>query len=202
MNGSLIGTLGTYLVAKSTDNHELFCMAEAQGELYKKYSDEYFYANDDWCYYMRGGGKTINQDHYVIFEIRILNALYAITGDSFYHTEAIRRIDMMKKYYQLYIDSDNSYLFIRGGAPHYYYIDIYGTRLSFYDEDNNLIDEVEKTGRNFEDSLIEGVLPIGTTSVRWSVVTTYYTVDMGELLFADANNDTEIINLKSRADYI
>lgn len=181
LNGSLIGTLGTYIIGITNDDENLLTVAKQQTELYKSYCDEYFYNDDAWCYYMRGNGKTINQDHYVIFEIRILNALYEVTKDTFYMEEATRRVDMMKRYYKLFYDASDNYYFVRMGAPHYYYIDIYSTRLSFFDANMNLLCEEIKDGRNYEDSILSGRIPSDTEYITWSIVSPYYNVNMGAL---------------------
>ena len=117
-----------------------------------------------------------------------------MTDDTFFRDEANRRINMLKKYYLMYVDDEDVFYFIRAGAPHYYYIDIYSTKLTFYDKDNVVIKEVTMQGRTQGDSLVSGNLPKETEKVEWTVVTDYYDVQMGELTIRrDAAYSLEVI---------
>lgn len=184
LNGSLVGTLGTAMIASVTQNNELQALVESQTALYKDMMEQFWYRDGSWCYYMLNS-KAVNQPHYVIFEIRLFEALAEVTGDEFYQTEMQRRIDLLKQYYKLYIYEENGamrYVFPRGGAPHYYYIDIYNTELVFYDESNTEIARERMEGRDFEDAFMCGILPDGTTRVEWNVVPNVsWSVNMGDI---------------------
>lgn len=184
LNGSLLGTLGTALIASATGDSGLRALVDSQTALYQEMMPQYWYADDSWCYYMLNE-KRVDPPHYIIFEIRLLQALAEVTDSDFYRQESQRRIELLKDYYKLYVyESDGSlcYSFFRGGAPHYYYIDIYNTELLFMDEQGAELARETVDGRNAEDAWMHGILPEGTARVEWHIVTNVsWSVDMGEL---------------------
>ena len=184
LNGSLVGTLGTAMIASVTDNRELWKLVQEQTELYQEMMPEYWYADNSWCYYMLNE-PTVNTPHYVIFEIRLFQALADVTGVDFYAKEAQRRIDVMKSSYQLYLyDADGGcqYVFLRGGMPHYYYTDIYDTELVFFAADGTVIKRDRMEGRDYANAWMTGEFPEEAVRVEWNVVpNALWSVNMGEL---------------------
>lgn len=185
LNGSLLGTLCTAMVARVTGNSELWALVEKQTALYEEMMPQYWYAEDAWCYYMLQP-KTVDPPHYVIFEIRLFNALAEATGIDFYGQEAQRRIDLLKSNYRLNVfeqdDGTLQYLFFRGGAPHYYYTDIYDTELVFLDAQDNILQCDRMGDRTIETSCMTGLYPEETARVEWHIVPQVaWSVDMGDL---------------------
>lgn len=184
LNGSLLGTLCTAMVARVTGNSELWALVEKQTELYEEMMPQYWYAEDAWCYYMLQP-KTVDPPHYIIFEIRLFNALAEATGIDFYGQEAQRRIDLLKSNYRLNVfeqDGIKHYLFLRGGAPHYYYTDIYDTELVFLDAQDNILQCDRMGDRTIETSCMTGLYPEETARVEWHIVPQVaWSVDMGDL---------------------
>ena len=118
LNGSLLGTLGTAMIARATENQDLLDLVESQTRLYQQMMPQFWYENGAWCYYALKN-NVVNPPHYIIFEIRILQSLAEVTGVSFYQEEATRRIDLLKNYYKLHIYVENgeeNYIFMRGGT--------------------------------------------------------------------------------------
>lgn len=185
LNGSLLGTLCTAMVARVTGNSELWALVEKQTALYEEMMPQYWYAEDAWCYYMLQP-KTVDPPHYVIFEIRLFNALAEATGIDFYGQEAQRRIDLLKSNYRLNVfeqdDGTLQYLFFRGGAPHYYYTDIYDTELVFLDAQDNILQCDRMGDRTIETAWMSGAYPADTARVEWNVVPNVaWSVEMGAL---------------------
>lgn len=184
LNGSLLGTLGTAMIASTTGNAKLWALVESQTALYEKMMPQYWYEDGSWCYYMLNP-KRVNPPHYVLFEIRLFQALAEVTGKDFYQQEGQRRIDLLKDYYKLYVyeeNGDRCYSFLRSGAPHYYYTDIYNTELIFLDEQGRELARDRAEGREAGDAWMHGSYPEGTTRVEWHVVPNVsWSVDMGDL---------------------
>lgn len=184
LNGSLLGTLCTAMVARVTGNSELWALVEKQTALYEEMMPQYWYAEDAWCYYMLQP-KKVDPPHYIIFEIRLFNALAEATGIDFYGQEAQRRIDLLKNNYRLNVfeqDGIKHYLFLRGGAPHYYYTDIYDTELVFLDAQDNILQCDRMGDRTIETSCMTGLYPEETARVEWHIVPQVaWFVDMGDL---------------------
>lgn len=195
LNGSLLGTLATAIIGYATEDKELIDIVDSQTSLYKKKMSEYWYSDTSWCFYMLNE-KRVNPPHYIIFEIRLFIALAEVTGDKFYSDEATRRINLLKRYYKLYVYEENGisyYNFIRNGAPHFYYIDIYNTELVFYDGKGNIIDKQIMEGRKEENSLMHGIYDNATNYVEWHIVpNTSWSVNMGNLYIEHIDNNMEI----------
>lgn len=171
LNGSLLGTLGTALIARATENQNLVDLVESQTRLYQQMMPQFWYENEVWCFYALRE-HTVNPPHYVIFEIELFQALAEVVGEPFYQQEAQRRMDLMKDYYRLYVydeDDNPQYMFLRSGAPHYYYTDIYQTELVFYGSDGTELKRHVQSGNEMENACMQGEYPEGTERVEWIV---------------------------------
>lgn len=185
LNGSLLGALGTAMMAAVTGDAGLTQLVEDQTALYKEMTQQFWYDNDAWCYYMLNR-LTVNQPHYVIFEIRLLDALAEVVDDPFYAQESQRRRDMLLAQYPLSLSPDGNggsqYLFIRRGAPHYYLTDIYATELTFFDGAGQLLDTVCTNLSALRSTpYLTGTLPEGTERVVWTSVCSKFRVEIGAL---------------------
>lgn len=185
LNGSLLGTLCTAIIGKVTNNDALKELVSSQTRLYKKLNNRFWYKDGTWNYYMLSK-NTPNQPHYVIFEIRLFKALAEVIEDGYYEREAEKRKEMLRNSYPIQVfskdgDDKKQYMFVRGGAPHYYYVDIFSTQLSFFDKNNNLIRVDKKDGRNFKDAVMVGEWPLDTARVHWCITTPWWTVEIGDL---------------------
>lgn len=196
LNGSLIGTLGIAMLADITGNTELKEIVNSQIKNYEKLMSEYNYSDGSWCYY-RLNTKLVNQPHYVIFEIRILDALQEVTGCELFFEEAQKRRTILLENYKVYtynenfedaIPPSNEYLFIRGGAPHYYYNDIYETRLDFYDVKNELLKTDFLSGREYKNAFMIGECPMETDHITWTCKALYWSVDVGNVEITEMSN--------------
>ena len=199
LNGSLLGTLGTAMLARAIENQDLLDLVESQTRLYQQMMPQFWYENDTWCYYALRD-NVVNQPHYVIFEIRILQALAEVTGVNFYQEEATRRVDLLKNYYRMYIYIENgeeNYIFMRGGAPHYYYTDIYNSELVFYNKDGVEVARHTQSGNDAENSCMFGIYPEGATRVEWNIVPNVpWSLEMGDLqIIRDEEPDTAGITM-------
>lgn len=204
LNGSLLGTLGIAMLANSTGDLNLRKLVQSQIENYKKLLSEYMYPDGNWCYY-RLNAKQVNQPHYVIFEIRLFDALAEVTNQKLFIREAQRRRDAFLENYKIYYTTDNfaigeskKYVFIRGGAPHYYYNDIYTTKLDFYNAEKELIKTEELSGREYINAFMDGEFPEETHCIMWTCDALNWSVEIGNLNIVEMSN----IELnKRRLDY-
>ena len=169
LNGSLLGTLATAIIGYAMEDKNLLDIVESQTNLYKKKMSEYWYSDTSWCYYMLNE-KRVNPPHYIIFEIRLFIALAEVTGDKFYSDEATRRIDLLKRYYKLYVYEEN-------GTTYYSFV-------------GNVVDKQRMEGRNEENSLMYGLYDNATNYVEWHIVpNTSWSVNMGNLLVERIDNN-------------
>ena len=188
LNGSLLGTLATAIIAKKTDNDDLNNLVEEQIENYKLHSDLYLYRGNSWCYYELNE-KRVNQPHYVIYEIRLLDALYEVTGDSWFEKQASIRREALLSYYQGFVIGEELF-FLRAGAPHYYYIDVFDTVLQFEDKEGNILLTSTASGRSISDSIIRVKIPLGTDHINWISHTEYYDVYIGTIRASEMTPET------------
>lgn len=185
LNGSMVATLSTSILADYFNSEKLRVLVEESTENYKEMMDQYLFRNHEWCYYMLNT-KTVNQPHYVIFEIRLCDALFEMTGDAFYQEQAAIRREMLLRYYKGYLYTDDtgshSFSFLRGGAPHYYYNDLYETKVDMFDDAGQLIKTETVGGRKLTDAVIQASIPEGVSKVTWTAKSgTLFSVLIGEL---------------------
>lgn len=95
----------------------------------KAYADRFLKAGDPWAQYMLTP-TTINQTHYVIFEMMQFDALYELTGETFYQEQAKLRRALLQRYFPLQLhmgttNKDRSLFLSAIGAPHPYSVDTY-----------------------------------------------------------------------------
>ncbi len=186
LNGSMLGFLNTAILAQITGDVALNKLVNQQVESYKKKFSNYWSEDESWCYYALNykGERVINPPHYILYEIRLMDAVYMVTGEQIFADEANKRRELLKRYYKLWVIDNNGekmYRFFWDSAPHYYYIDIYDTTLKFYDKENNLIKKEKKQGRGFEDSVMSGHLDANVSKVTWSIENEAWSMDLGEL---------------------
>ena len=189
LNGSMLGTMAVSMLAVYLHDEELQELVEESTENYKEMMDLFLYEDNTWCYYMLNR-KTVNQPHYVLFEIRVCEALYELTKDSFYQEQASLRRSMLLQWYKAYVYPDpadgKTYLtMLRGGAPHYYYNDLYATRLDMYDDAGILKKSDVMFGRELDFAVIRTEMPDNVSKVTWTIDRTkekpLYSVSLGEL---------------------
>ncbi len=173
LNGSMVGTLSTCILASYFSDEGLRQLVTESTENYKAMMENYLYDNNEWCYYMLNR-KTVNQPHYVLFEIRLCEALYALTQDTFYQEQAELRRSMLLRWYKAYVYQDKTdgrtyVTMLRGGAPHYYNNDLYATRLELYDEGGELLKSEVMSGREREYGVIRVEMPENASKTVWLV---------------------------------
>ena len=204
LNGSMLGTLGTAMIAQATANQDLLELVESQTRLYEKMMPRFWYEDDSWCYYSLRD-STVNQPHYIIFEIRLLKALAEVTEESFYQQEAQRRIDLLKSYYKIYVYEENGsqqYMFLRSGAPHYYYTDIYTTELVFFDQNDRELDRQQLAENDPETACMVGEYPPGTERIEWHIIPSeLWSLDMGDLAIMQVDDSINMEPILLDCDY-
>ena len=194
LNGSLLGTLTIEILAQITENKDLERLVNSSIKSYEQYFSKYWYSDDSWCYY-KLNELRVNQPHYVIYEIRLLDALYEVTGKSIFNKESRKRRELLKSYYTLVVDECDKYTFIRAGAPHYYYMDIHDTILNFYNNEGQLLTRDICSGSSGDKFYMQGVMPQNTSSIQWIIQTKHWSVDMGDLV---TKYNTFSVDLKDR----
>ena len=163
-NGSLYGMVSIELLKNCTNDSRLHELSNKAISAYKKHSKDFYYYNHDWCWYSLNGSEgipIINLSEKLFIEMRALSALYLLTHEQFYQEEYDRRVEIWSSLYPVYKIEKEKYselYFLRAGAPHPYYVDIYPTVLKIYDSKKELIETIESPSREAEFCYIkEGV---------------------------------------------
>lgn len=193
LNGSLLGTLTIEMLAQITEDERLQELVNSSIRSYQKYFSKYWYSDGEWCYY-KLNELRVNQPHYIIYEIRLLDALYEVNGTKIFKEESDKRRRLLKEYYKLVINDENQFVFVRGGAPHYYYVDIHDTILNFYNSFGELLDSNICMGKDTDKFCMKGAVPQGTVRVQWIIHTKYWEINMGDLIIENVLP----VNLKER----
>lgn len=173
-NGSLYATLAIQILAQHTGDERLFEVVEKATNAYKHFSDKFYYDDRTWCYYALNSytneGKVIDFYEKVWIERTACEALYVVTGDTFYNDEAINRRKFTTDFYPCYLiksEDKAEVCFLRAGAPHPYYIDIVHTWLEILDEDGRVLCENDCDIRNVEGAYMSFTVPSNAKYYRW-----------------------------------
>lgn len=171
LNGSLYALHALeYFAALDLDRPDFDMVLECAKADMVRISDEYFFDDDRWSYYMLKDNIT-NQAHYLIYETNQFDALYLLTGDDFYREQADRRRAIFQREYPVYKTPDR-FMFVGTGTPHPFRPDVYGTQIEFLDEGGRVLEVIDTANASETPDrfFTSGALPVGSHSV---VVTTY-----------------------------
>lgn len=132
-------------------------------------SHDALYADLSWSYYMLQP-LIPNQPHYIIYETNQFDALFAVTGNLFYRSQAEIRRAIFKQNFMPQL-TDGMLKFTQLGGPHPFKPDLYVTNIKFLDNHDRLISESRnsftETGEN--EYLLNGIIPAGATSYQFVV---------------------------------
>ena len=147
LNGSLVGYLGVQIIADLYQDEDLLLYLENVRDTYRNMFEKFHYAKYPWSFYMLNP-KTVIPPHYIIFEKQLLESMYEITPDPIFIEEIRYRETALKSVLKPQFQKMNDkILFImrRACAPHPYLLDVYGTKIEFQDQDNNIINTYENS---------------------------------------------------------
>lgn len=197
LNGALLGTISCIMLAEARGDASLANYAAKTCETYQRKFKQYEYKNQKWYLYMLNP-KTVNQNHYVIFEIRLLEVLYKLTNKAVFETEANNRRNALSGVLAVFaVKNKNNtlnYTFPRMCPPHMYTLDIYGSRLDFYDSSNKLLSSVYKNGMDiYKDGFVVGSVPDTAAYVKSYAVTTNWEAFLGSSKIRILTNSETII---------
>lgn len=145
LNGSLVGYIGVKAISRVTDNEKLKIYCKTVEKTYENRCEQFHYDNDEWTYYMLNP-KTVIPIHYMIFEKKLFESMYYLSGIQCFQDEANFRERLLKKVLKVeFYEEENviNYFISRACSPNFYQIDTYGTRIEFYDSNDMLLEENE-----------------------------------------------------------
>ncbi len=145
LNGSLTGYLSTKIVADIRRDKILLDYCEKVKLAYKDKFTEFHYEKYPWTYYMLNPKKVI-PPHYIIFEVELLSAISKIDQDKIFEEELNFRRDALKSVLGLQFRESGEgieWIIRRACAPHPYLIDIYASKIVFYDKKNKVLSSYE-----------------------------------------------------------
>lgn len=201
-NGSLFGTVAMELLYKATNNRTLGLMLDKVLTSYKSHASEFYYLDNNWTWYslnFTDGHKIINRSEKMFIEIKALKALYELTNQKFFEQEYKNRIEIWDKLYPVYgIRRENKcyIVFLRAGAPHPYYVDIYPTKLCIYDKEGNEIDTIEEMNRDVSGAYIYEEVPPDASSYKiyGNLSRDFYTLlGSGDITFTEEPNNCKAL---------
>ena len=161
-NGSLFGMVCIELLKKATGNPLLYELSANAYNSYLNHSKQFLYKDGNWCYYALNSvtrNPIINRSEKLFIEMRALKALYILTNRDLYYNQYLIRESLFKKLYPVYMflcGDKYNISFLRAGAPHPYYVDIYRTKLEIFDREYRLIKSFYANDRNAAFSYIYG----------------------------------------------
>ena len=178
LNGSLVGYVGCCAIAQLQDDPKLRDYVERVERAYLGEFSRYRYDKYAWTLYMLNP-NTVIPPHYLIFEMKLFDAMYDLTGIEAYRDEKIYRSDaiksVMKPEFTSGSDGSLNYVMARACNPHLYLIDCYGTVIGFYDESDNMLEEyscsitgdmADAPEDFYEGAFLEGVVPEGAKTYK------------------------------------
>lgn len=143
LNGYLFSLLTVKIFADQTGNTYYQTSYRNGLNALKSLSQQFYYPSGSWTYYSLNP-KVIESPHYALYDLELYNALYKLTGDSFFLKEIERRKKILHRNYPLIIykdkDGSDKYLFSLIGPPHPYWIDIYPTKILFLSKEGIVLD--------------------------------------------------------------
>lgn len=174
INGSLYGMVCIEMLKNLTRDERLVELSEKALNAYKKKEKEFFYPDGSWCYYSlnyKDGKKIINNIPKLLIELRAFNALYLLTGKTFYKEQYNLRKDLLGKILPVYTYYDaekrkNFAVLLRACAPHPYHVDTYPSTLELLDKDKNVVCVAAADSRKVADSYIFTEIPGNVVSYR------------------------------------
>lgn len=146
LNGSLLGYVCVKAMNGIIKDDAIAEYLEAVESTYEKKIEIYRYKNGLWSYYMKG--DNVNPMHYVIFEMKLLDAAFYLSDLSFFKEEREYRSNIVKETMQPFFEETGEgmhYVMLRAGRPNYYLVDCYGTTIAFFNSKNELIKEDSNT---------------------------------------------------------
>lgn len=144
LNGFLVGLQGTLMLAKIYNDDRLMELYESSLKEYQRISARFAYPDRKWAYYMLNP-LTINQPHYIIFEIKLLAALHELDKNKFYADELDMHRLAIGSSLPIFVEPDESdskkirFYFWRACAPHPYEVDIYPSKLEFINSNAEVV---------------------------------------------------------------
>lgn len=140
LNGSLLGYVSLKALSNiyRDDNLDAYLTAVERG--YNSKIAE-FHKGNYWSYYMLNP-KTVIPIHYMIFEEKLFQAAFMLSGNQLFKKELTYRTNCLKDVLkvQFYKDDDAvSYYMIRASSPNPYQIDTYTTTIDFLDEHGDIL---------------------------------------------------------------
>jgi len=173
LNGALVGALGMKIVGDATGNKELLDAYEHCVNGFMTKSEEYWYGESEWSYYMLSP-RTENPPHYMEFEILLFRSLAAVDGNeenhAFFSKELQRREQAYTNTLAVYAIPGKQpdtldFVYMRSSAPHPYFIDVRGSKLYFFDQEGALLSTFEQDGGIYYDDLfLTGEVPTTATT--------------------------------------
>lgn len=177
MNGHLYAMLAIRLLALNTDDAELDELYECTKRGTRTWAPE-FEQEGLWYWYMLYP-PTINQTHYLLFEVMLLAALEGLDADSFLSAERSGRQEALAHHFPVYGTTDavgaSELVFSAITAPHPYSIDIYPMTFECTDGASSellrLDDPPAEEGEYIDESFFKVPTELDLDSARCSVVT-------------------------------
>lgn len=127
LNGHLFSLGAVFELARLLKDKEAASAYECGMRGMRERLPEFLGAGDHWARYMTTP-STINPSLYLIYEIVQLDSLHAMTGESVFFDEGVRRRALLQRQYPIYAVEKNGrkeIFFSSSGAPHPYQLDPY-----------------------------------------------------------------------------
>lgn len=205
LNGSMVGYIGCKAMGTLLEDKELLSYCKRIEKSYETRFPRYRYSNYNWTFYMLNP-ETVIPPHYMIFEMKLMDAAYMLTSNKMFLEEKEFRSMAFSEVLALHIaqkDKDTEYILNRACAPHPYLIDLYGTKIEFLDKNKHIISTdymgisgnlADDTEQFYKGQFMEGVLPKGSAFYR---VYTY----IGSEEYLLFEKEIEVVNETSTMPY-
>lgn len=144
LNGSLLGYLGTRMIAEIYNDEKLLTYTDRVKSTYEKMFDKFHYKKYPWTFYMLNP-LTVIPPHYMIFEKELFRSIYEIEKKDLFKVEEIYREEALKGVLQPQfkeIGPKRNFVIRRACAPHPYLIDLYNTKIVFFDREGTEVGSI------------------------------------------------------------
>lgn len=172
LNGSLFAMTCIQALEIATGDPRLTDLTEKALTAYQRKADEFYYPNGQWCCYSLNDSGKKNPDwgEKLLIEMTSLDALYYMTGESFYRESCEKRREMLKEIYPVYAtrneDGSVDVSLLRAAAPHPYDISISPTILELLDKDGTVVETLYADTRYYMDNWIRETVTSDVTGYR------------------------------------
>lgn len=132
LNGHLYGLEALYLLAAASQDDELIEAYSCARKGTEARADSFFREDMEWNYYQTDP-KVISPAHYLLFEAAQFQSLYGLTGDQLYLDQSQVRKSIFARHFPVHLwenDGEVVAAIAAVGAPHTYWPDNYGFRLT------------------------------------------------------------------------